>query len=246
MRDFINTFIIFASRTGLAQKLYDVFFVLGFVSVLLVIVFYGGKINLSLKKSVLTVLIVYPLAVALMFFLYWADSGFKNFGGNNIVRVFVYIPLIAYPVAKLLKEDWKTLCDLLAFGPIAVHGISHFGCVFVGCCHGYPVSWGIYNPAVHDYLFPIQPIEALAATAIIITLLIRAKKNNYVPSAETYPLMLVMFGYSRFIFEFFRDNEKIFLGCSGLSFHALFMAVVGTVALNVIKNKKNPKVLKKQ
>ena len=238
MRDFINNFIRFASLTGVSKNLYDIFFALGFVSVLLVIVFYGKKIKLSFKKSVRTVLIVYPLALCLMFFLYWAESGFKHFGGNNIVRIFVYIPLIAYPVAKLLKEEWKTLCDLLAFGPIAVHGISHFGCIFVGCCHGYPVSWGVYNPAVQDYLFPIQPIEALAAVTIIIILLIRAKKNNYVPTAETYPLMLVMFGYSRFIFEFFRDNDKILMGCSSLSFHALFMAVVGTIALIVIKNNK--------
>ena len=238
MRDFINNLIIFLSRTGMSGTVYNIFFGLGFVSVLLTIVFYGRKINLSLKKSVITVLIVYPLALALMFFLCWAETGFKRFGGNNIVRIFVYVPLIAYPVAKLLKEEWKTLCDLLAFGPIAVHGISHFGCIFAGCCHGYPEPWGVYNPQLKEFLFPIQPIEALAAVVIIIILLIRAKKNNYVPTAETYPLMLVMFGYSRFIFEFFRDNNKIFLGCSALSFHALFMAVVGTIALIVIKNKK--------
>ena len=141
-------------------------------------------------------------------------------------------------MAKLLKEEWKTLCDLLAFGPIAVHGISHFGCIFAGCCQGYPVVWGVYNPLLNDYLFPIQPIEALAAVAIIIILLIRAKKNNYVPTEETYPLMLIMFGYSRFLFEFLRNNNKIFLGCSALSFHALFMAVVGTIALIIIKRKK--------
>lgn len=89
------------------------------------------------------------------------------------------------------------------------------------------------------YLFPNQPIEALAAVAIIIILLIRARKNNYVPTAETYPLMLVMFGSSRFLFEFLRNNEKILLGCSALSFHALFMFAVGVIALVIIKKKKN-------
>ena len=88
------------------------------------------------------------------------------------------------------------------------------------------------------YLFPNQPIEALAAVAIIIILLIRARKNNYVPTAETYPLMLVMFGSSRFLFEFLRNNEKILLGCPALSFHALFMFIVGLIALQVIKRKK--------
>ena len=242
MMDFINNIIIAAADAGISKTIYDIFFALGFVSVLCTIVFYGNKINLGLKKSVITVLIVYPTAVALMFFMYWAETGFKFFGGNNIVRVFVYVPVIAYPVAKLLKEEWKTLCDLLAFGPIAVHGISHFGCIFVGCCHGYPADWGVYSTIYNTRLFPIQPIEALAAVLIIILLFIRAKKNNFVPTAETYPLMLVMFGYSRFIFEFFRDNDKLILGCSSLSFHALFMAVVGTIALIVIKKKKRQNV----
>jgi len=55
--------------------------------------------------------------------------------------------------------------------------------------------------------------------------------------------MLIMFGVTRFILEFFRDNEKILLGCSSLSFHALFMALVGGVAMIVIfaKKRKNSK-----
>ena len=234
----MKDFIIKITEMGLDKTLYDVFFALGFVSVFLFCVFYGRKIGLKLWQSIVTVLIVYPIAVIWMFAMYWIESGFQKIGGNNIVRVFVYIPLIAYPVAKLLKIKWATICDLLAFGPLSVHGISHFGCIFLGCCAGYPFPIGIYNVNAGTTLFPTQPIEALAAIGIIIILLIRAKKNHYVPTAETYPLMLIMFGSSRFIFEFFRANKKIFLGCSSLSFHALFMCVAGIVALIIIKHKK--------
>ncbi len=234
----MKDFIIAIHEMGIAKTLYDIFFALGFVSVFLVCVFYGRKIGLKLWQSIVTVLIVYPVAVLLMMVLCWIESGFRNFGQNNIVRVFIYIPLIAYPVAKLLKIEWKTICDLLALGPLAVHGISHFGCIFVGCCAGYPFPWGIYQMQSETYLFPNQPIEALAAVVIIIILLIRAKKNKYVPTAETYPLMLVMFGSSRFLFEFLRNNEKILWGCSSLSFHALFMFVVGVIALIIIRRKK--------
>ena len=223
---------------GLSKTLYDLFFALGFVSVFLFCIFYGRKIGLKVWKSILTVLIVYPIAVIWMFFLCWAETGFQKFGGNNIVRVFVYIPIIAYPVAKLLKIEWKTICELLAFGPLAVHGISHFGCIFVGCCRGYPCSWGIYHRETGVYCFPTQPIEAIAAIAIIVILLLRAKKNHYVATSETYPLMLMLFGFSRFFFEFLRANEKIFMGCSSLSFHAIFMAVVGLIAFIMIKRKK--------
>jgi phosphatidylglycerol:prolipoprotein diacylglycerol transferase len=170
-----------------------------------------------------------------MFILFWIDNGF--FGGNNIVRVFVYIPVIAYPVAKLLKIPYKKICSVLAFGPLAVHAVSHFGCMFVGCCMGYPCSWGLYNVAYEDIRFPIQPIEAIAAWAIIIFLLVRAKKRNYIPDGLEYPLMLILFGSTRFIFEFFRDNDRFRWGCSGLAFHALFMFIVGVVALIILKKR---------
>ena len=197
--------------------------------------------KIPLWKSIVIVLIVYPVAVLWMLVMYWIANGFRGFGGNNIVRVFVYIPLIAYPVAKLLKISWKDICALLSIGPVAVHGISHFGCMFTGCCCGYTSSWGLYNVATYDIRFPIQPIEALIAVAIIVYLLIRAKKHNYVSDGREYPLMMVIFGSTRFVCEFLRDNDKMILGISNLAFHALFMFIVGVIAL-VIINKKQKKV----
>jgi prolipoprotein diacylglyceryltransferase len=49
--------------------------------------------------------------------------------------------------------------------------------------------------------------------------------------------MLVLFGSSRFCFEFLRDNEKLLFGCSNLAFHALFMFVVGVLWLVLLKKK---------
>ena len=111
--------------------------------------------------------------------------------------------------------------------------------MFTGCCGGYPSSWGLYNVATYDIRFPIQPIEALIAIALIVFLLIRAKKLNYVADGREYPLMLVIFGSTRFGCEFLRDNDKIFCGISNLALHALFMFVVGVVALVIINKKQN-------
>ena len=169
--------------------------------------------------------------------MYWIESGFTNFGGNNIVRVFVYVPVAAYPIAKLLKVTWKDICAMLAVGPVAVHAVSHFGCIFAGCCMGYPSKWGIYNVQTQDIRFPSQIVEALIAWLIIAYLLVRGKKYKYVPDGLEYPIMLVLFGSTRFLCEFFRDNEKIVMGCSALAFHALFMFVVGLIAILIIKQK---------
>ncbi len=240
----INNLIKTVYENGNDQLLYDIFFVLGFVSVFCVVTLFGRKIGIAFWKSAIVVLIVYPLAVLWMFILYWIDSGFTAFGGNNIVRVFVYVPLIGLIPSKLLKLKWKDVCSLLAVGPIAVHGISHFGCIFAGCCQGYPYEapLAIYNAFRQKYLFPIQPIEAIAAILIIVYIILRTKKLGYVTDGKEYPIMLVLFGSTRFFFEFFRDNGKLFFGCSSLSFHALFMFVVGVVVLGIMNKKEKAKL----
>ena len=233
----MNELIMELAQNGQSKFVYDVFFALGFVSVFLFVLYMGCRMKVKPLKSVLVVLIVYPIMVLWMFILCWADSGFQSFGGNNIVRVFVYVPVLAYPVAKLLKIDFKVICSMLSVGPLAVHAVSHFGCMFAGCCEGYPSSWGLWNPRFDEIRFPNQPLEALTAWAIIFFLLIRAGRKKYVPDGREYPLMLVLFGSTRFLFEFLRNNEKLLLGCSGLAFHALFMAVVGAVVLYRMKEK---------
>ena len=235
----MNELIQSIADMGLGKTIYDIFFAMGFVSVLTGLLVFGKKMDIPLKKIAITVFTVYPTVVLWMFTMFWMESGFRTWGGNNIVRIFVYVPLVGLPVAKLLKVDKLKMLSLLSFGPLLVHGVSHFGCIFAGCCDGYPHVWGIYNPLYKDIRFPIQPIEALTAVAIVVFLFLRAKRRNYVPDGFEYPLMLVLFGSTRFIFEFFRDNTKMILGCSNLAFHALFMFVVGVIWIAIAKKKQN-------
>jgi len=238
----MNEMIRVIYEMGLGKTFYNIFFALGFVSVLIGLIWFGKKLGFSLKRVAALVFIVYPLVVLWMFIMFWMESGFTTWGGNNIVRIFVYVPLIGLPVAKWLKMEQKRALSLLSFAPLLVHGVSHFGCIFFGCCQGYSCSWGVYNPFYQDIRFPIQPIEALTAVAIVIYLFYRAKKRNYVPDGLEYPAMLVLFGSTRFLYEFLRDNEKMFWGISNLAIHALFMFIVGTVWIILKKRKKNPSI----
>ncbi len=238
----MNELIYTIGEMGLGKTFYNIFFALGFISVLIGLVWFGKKLEFPLKKVVLTVLIVYPAVVLWMFIMFWMESGFRTWGGNNIVRIFVYVPLIGLPVARMLKLDQKKALSLLSFGPLLVHGVSHLGCIFFGCCSGYPRDYGIYNPFYKDYRFPIQPIEAFGAIAIVVYLFYRAKKRNYIPDGLEYPIMLTLYGSSRFVFEFFRSGDKLLWGCSNLSFHALFMFVVGIIWIVIAKKKSEEKL----
>ena len=101
----MNDLIIYISQMGWGKTLYDVFFALGFVSVLCGLIWLGKKLKLPLWKIAVTVVIVYPLVVLWMFVMFWIESGFTAFGGNNIVRIFVYVPLFGLPVARMLQPS---------------------------------------------------------------------------------------------------------------------------------------------
>ena len=234
--------IVNIQGTALADFLYYGFHVLGFLFVFWFNIWYGKKRDISAWKSVLITIVVYGITYIWIYVLFWIESGFRLFGGNNIVRGFIYIPLIAYPVAKILKISWKKMCDFIAPCVCLSHGVSHIGCIFTGCCEGYPSEWGIYNSRYHGTAFPVQLFEAATALAIFGILVHLNKKHKFVTNGKSFPLMLVLFGSTRFLWEFARNNKKIWGEFSSLAFHALFMAVVGIIALVIVSRKiKNKK-----
>lgn len=232
------------SEIGLSQTLYNVFFCGGLVGLSIYLLSVCKYYAISKKKAIVFIILVYGSSLLWMFFLYWADSGFKNWGGNNIVRIFWWLGVFVFPVSKLLKLDYLKALDFVSPCLCINHGIAHFGCIFAGCCHGYPCDWGIYSNNTGYRCFPIQPIEALIALGIVGYIWRREKKKGYGEGIDglSFPIMLMLFGYSRFFLEFLRDNHKVFLGISDLAIHALVNAVVGTAAYFLIK-RKNAKAL---
>ncbi len=234
---FLNELIKLVYEKGLSQTIYAGFHILTFIVVFVLAAWYGKKLQIGIIKSILIVVVVYPLADFWKKVLFWIESGFKAFGGENNVRLFIWVPVIAFVFALLLKIDKKRMCDFLAPCMVITQGVGHWGCIFPGCCRGYESAFGIYNVVTESYLFPIQPIEALIAISITVYLLIRSKKRDYKPDGLQYPIMLMLFGSTRFICEFFRDNTKVLFGCSSLAFHALLAFIIGLVAYVLIKKR---------
>ena len=206
--------------------LYYMFHVFGFILTVVYTIVIHKRFKLPFWRTVLFIVTVFPIAYAFMWFQYWVESGFKSWG-NNIVRTFIWVPFISIPFAKLYKIDLHKAIELLAPIPCIIHGIAHFGCIFEGCCYGYPYANGIWNPTTKDYRFPNQPIEAAVAVLIVIFIIWWIAKHEFSGKSKAYALMLILFGSTRFFLEFARDNEKLFLGISSLALHALLMFGVG-------------------
>ncbi len=224
---------------GITISLYNAFFVLGFVGVFMYLLTVCKYYAIPKWKTIVFTILVYSVSLGWMFVLFWIDTGFTRWGGNNIVRVFWWLGVFVFPVSKLLKLDYWKCLDFVSPCLCINHGIAHFGCIFPGCCHGYPSEWGLYSNNAGVRCFPMQPIEAVIALGIAAYIWRREKRKGYGKGVDgmSFPIMLMLFGYSRFFLEFLRDNEKLFWGISSLALHALLNAIIGTAAYIIIRRK---------
>ena len=242
-REFMNKLIHYALFHNLITVIYYGTMIAGLVGELISATILSKKYGEKPWKALVTWLIGVPALYYWMKVQFWIESGFKTFGGYNIVRTYIWFPVVAWLFSRLLKADPKKMCD--SFGPscVIIQAIAHWGCAFMGCCYGYPYENGIYNVALRDYRFPIQIVEAVVSLLIVVLLLNRTRLKGFVSDGTQFPWMLILFGGTRFFLEFLRDNEKIFLGISNLAIHSLIMVVAGIIWLSRIDVGKDKKSL---
>lgn len=235
----INQMLHFCYDQGWSQTIYLSVVLANYAIQLVFLLFYRKKYDISAGRIILAQLFIYPVAYLWMLVLAWIENGFTNWGANNIVRLFVYAPLINAIAAKMTKIPVNKLNDISAPCYAFDQAFGHTVCPFVGCCCGYPSTWGVWNPVNNDIRFPNQWLECLVAFGIWIYLLVYAKKTEYKADGSCYARFLVLFGGTRFFLEFLRDNDKLILGISNLAMHALFMVVVGAIWLLYLFEKDN-------
>ena len=226
------------SVLGLNISLYYLFWFLGVVAVLVVGYLIGKRYEFSFAKSILYVALAVVLGYALLWGTSWVIGGGKVIG-LNYVRIVTVLPVAIFLVTLLFKDSFGKVSDFIAPLLAIFHGVTHIGCIFPGCCHGYPMEWGIYSNEVSAVCFPSQPLEAASSLLTAGILLFMMKKN--VQAGKLYAWYLIMFGGSRFLWEFLRDNEKFGLGISELAIHALTAFIVGWIVwivLTVIDRKR--------
>lgn len=232
--------ILSLSLTGIY---YYSFHALGLICLIGYTVLIAPKFALSPIKALLFIVTTYVFSYVTMMLLFYIING--SFGGKNIIRIIVVFPLIILILSKLFRISSSKAQDMFSLAPCIVQGISRIGCIFPGCCYSnIEVSWGIYSKAAGKVLFPVQLLEAFVAIVIAVILILMLKKNKYDMQGRAMPIMLIMFGSTRFLLEFMRDNTKLFWGISELALWALGCVVIGVVWLIVFYVRKSKKQAK--
>lgn len=224
----IENFSVF----GVEISLYFFFWFLGAMAVLAGGYVLGKALGFGFSKSILYVAGTVALGYILLWATSWVFGGGKMIG-LNFIRIVTFLPVPIYLLTKLMKDPFGKTADFLAPLIAVFHGITHLGCIFPGCCHGYPAVWGLYSNEAGAICFPIQPIEAVSSLLVALVLLVMLKKG--IQQGKLYAWYLVLFGGTRFLWEFLRDNQKVWGNISELALHALAAMVIGLIALTLMQ-----------
>ena len=234
--DMVPSMIETIDFLGKEISLYYTFWFLGAVAVVIGGYLLGKRFGFGFAKSVLYVVGTVVTGYLLLWATSWVFGGGKM-NGLNFIRIVTFLPVPIFLLTRIFRDPFGDVADFLAPLIAIFHGVTHLGCIFEGCCHGYPASWGLYSNAAGTVCFPLQPIEAVSSLLVAAVLLVMMKRN--IQKGKLYGWYLVLFGATRFVWEFLRDNEKIWCGISELAFHALAALVLGATALVIANGLRN-------
>ena len=210
--------------------IYYSFHIIGFIATLLYLYWVFPKYGVNRVRGFALAACTYLTAYALMLILFWVITG--DFGGQNVIRIFLFVPLILLLYAQTFGVDFKTSLDFAAPVLCIAQAFGKIGCTISGCCESFwEVSWGVYNPYTETRLFPVQIAEGITALIIAITVIAMASRKGFRCGGRTMAWMWVMFGPTRVIWEFFRANEKLFWGLSELALWSVALTVAGVLWL---------------
>ncbi len=162
--------------------------------------------------------------------------GIQNFGAGLVflggliggtVSVCLY--------ASKMKISWLKVSDWVAPVLILGHGIGRIGCFLVGDDYGIPTDlpWGCSFPnglpPTTLNVHPTQLYEMIAYFCIFFYL--RNIKNNQTFKGEVIFEYLFLAGFSRFLVEFIRTNDKYIFNLSGAQIISIVMIMIGSYYL---------------
>lgn len=199
------------------------------------------KIRL-LPATLMTALVI-PLGYSLILV-----TNLVHKSGLNWVRAVLFVPLAVYLMSLIFRTNYAKTFDFLTPTACIVHGVSHYFCVFQGCCYGYPVDghFSIWNEGIGANLFPIQPIEATSILLVGLGLVLYAKSKNFDTHGKLYFLHMILFGITRFVYEFFRDDTAVRWHLSQFQYYCIAEFLVGLIFVLAINySLRHPELMEK-
>lgn len=154
-----------------------------------------------------------------------------NLGVAFLVFLVVFVLLV-----RLLKGSVQQFIDIAIPVFILGRGVGIIGCLFEGCCHGFPAAWGIYSDNAGTTVVPTVLIDIVASYIIVAYLLLAGKKKPVPGMVAAKGILL--FGVLRYVVDILRDNDKLFGMMTVEGICGIVYVLTGLILLYIVTNKK--------
>ncbi|MCF7870877.1 MAG: prolipoprotein diacylglyceryl transferase [Candidatus Omnitrophica bacterium] len=166
----------------------------------------------------------------------FSRSGFVFYGGIIFGIFSIFLSSKKYKI-KFLK-----ITDIFALAIPLAHSFGRIGCFFYGCCYGLPtqsflgIKFPLDSPA-GSWDAKVIPTQIISAVFLFILFVFLFKVRNKAKSpGKLTGYYLLIYGFFRFIIEFFRGDPRgfffVFSTSQWLSLLLIFLA-------SIILNKKS-------
>jgi prolipoprotein diacylglyceryltransferase len=126
-----------------------------------------------------------------------------------VIVTFVLVMLekgVRLLIGKLRKKPVKSVLlrdvyDAIQPGALILIVFTKFRCLYVGCCHGIPWSWGLYSKKIDTIVFPVQIVEACMTFSILILVWYLSQKRFFRRGMALF-MGGGLFCFGRFFLEF--------------------------------------------
>ena len=141
------------------------------------------------------------------------------------------------------KMPYLAFVDLFSPSLVLAHAFGRIGCFFAGCCYGMqcdtPISVIFPQGAVAPAGVPLLPTQLMESAFLFILsfVLVRMLKKEKTFGVVTSWYM-ILYGAWRFGIEFFRSDERGFVGALSTSQFISIFAVAAGVLLLILATKK--------
>lgn len=202
---------------------------------MMVPMFFQAK-KYSIKEwKIVPVSFVLTLIGTLGTYLWFLLENFE-FGGRSFYGAVFLVPIVFLLFARIIRIPYRLLMDFCAPAECVMLSFMKIKCLMDGCCAG-RILW--ISDIGHAVRFPSQLTELLVAYLLGWGLLMMSYRIGF--CGKIYPWYLILYGSSRFVLNFFRDEWAAY--DSGIpplgTVWSLCAVVIGILWLIIDNKRKN-------
>ena len=181
---------------------------------------YCGRFPLSRWATIpLTVFLTAAGLACVKLFSALESFDLSGHTGMRLYGAILFMPIVYLVLIRCFRWNAAAFFDVQAPAMISMLWFGRINCMISGCCRG------LLLPGSDVLRWPTREAE-LAFHGVLLAVFARRLHRQEQPGA-LYPLYMIAYGTFRFVIEWFREGETLFLGLHPAHIWSLLSVVIG-------------------